>query len=442
MNTDPASPSPSPSPSVSPNPVPVVSAAAIFNDGFDESPDWQSAESFSPAKNAIWPNTWKDLAGGPSEPPPQKWTSYRAATPKRDGHAKTFVLSSEGARGTAGKGITYNIESINYGTWVGGGLDVYLGNEGHKELYVRFYLKYDPDTFHWGTVVPNFAMQKLIRISRLDVPLTASVSAQKWGSQAEGGHQMPVFFPDVVNNPHYNTAPKYGLHFNYSHRYAPIYLPTDGTSGVDVWSIPLGGVTERTYVLDGKWHSYEFRVLMNGAPDAPNGEWEFWVDGGGDPSRHVKKDGIPWVQDGASVSPGWNWLTVLDNSTIQPDPEHANSVMKLFMDDFVASNHYSGPPPAPISVNAQSTKAGAAQLDWTAGENGAQYLLSGYRIYYGTAADALNQSVTLGTELNHEITGLTSGRLYYFEVTAVNQSTYDLNENESLRSVAASVVVD
>ncbi|WP_035497581.1 hypothetical protein, partial [Citrifermentans bremense] len=81
-------------------------AQVIFNDSFDASPDWQSAENYSPTANAAWPNTWADRPGGPVQPPPPNWTSYRAAVPKRDNKVKTFVLSAEAARNPGGKGMT------------------------------------------------------------------------------------------------------------------------------------------------------------------------------------------------------------------------------------------------------------------------------------------------------------------------------------------------
>jgi hypothetical protein len=46
--------------------------------------------------------------------------------------------------------------------------------------------------------------------------------------------------------------------------------------------------------------------------------------------------------------------------------------------------------------------------------------LTGYHIYYGTTAGALNQSVTVNgaTTTSYEITGLASGT-WYFAVTAI-----------------------
>jgi len=368
----------------------------------------------------------------PSQPPLAGWFSYRAAIPQISGHAKTYVLSSEGAKNPGGKGITYNLESASYGTWKGGGLDVYLGDVGYPELYVRFYAKYDPSTFHWGTIVPNFGKQKMARISRLKIPPSLTDNPQIFLG-TDPGNQTPTFYPDWFNNPAYNTPPSINpIHFDGLH----VFDPGAGNAiEDDQWQIP--------WPSDGQWHCYEYRVKMNDTPGvATGGEWEFWIDGQVDTGHHKLATGLAWVGSTGSTAPGWNWVTVLDNASIQPDSAFTNAVMKIFMDDVVISTHYSGPPPSPTSVTVQSTTAATAQLSWTAGTSTVQYFLSGYRVYYGTSPNSLGQSVTLGTNLNTTINGLTSGQTYYFKVTAVNLATYDVDENESLPSEVVSVLVN
>ncbi len=406
----------------------------LFSDGFDASPDWQSAESFAPAANAAWPNTWADRPGGPVQPPPQNWTSYRAAVPKRDNKVKTFVLSAEAARNPGGKGMTYNLESIGYGTWVGGGIDTYLGGTGYKEMFVRFYLKFDPATFHWGTVTPNFGKQKVARISRLKVVPSTTINAQLWDTPANGSYQMPTLFPDLMDNPAYDTPPSsYGVHLNYSYRYDPTYYVSDGNNDVNVWNLP--------WPSDGGWHCYEYRVKMNSAPGVADGEWEIWIDGGTTADHHFVKKAIPWVQAGGSVNPGWNWVTVLDNATIQPDIAYANSIMKLFLDDVVIATSYSGPPPAPVNFTAQASGSTTAHLQWTAGTNTVPFETTGYKVLYGLDRTNLNSVYDAGNVTQADIPNLQAGQTYYFAVEAVNKQSYDAQENVSLSSQVASVAL-
>ena len=98
------------------------------------------------------------------------------------------------------------------------------------------------------------------------------------------------------------------------------------------------------------------------------------------------------------------------------------------------STHYSGPPPKPVKVEAKVTKGTNVQLNWSAGVNGATYLLDGYRILFGTDPANLNGKLEAGKAISYEVRGLKPGKSYYFTVLAYNKANYDSNENESLRS--------
>ena len=66
--------------------------------------------------------------------------------------------------------------------------------------------------------------------------------------------------------------------------------------------------------------------------------------------------------------------------------------------------------------------------------------MQGYRVYYGTASGTYNQSlgagISAGSATSYTITGLPTGRVYYFSVTSVDGSG-----NESGFSNEASKVV-
>lgn len=61
--------------------------------------------------------------------------------------------------------------------------------------------------------------------------------------------------------------------------------------------------------------------------------------------------------------------------------------------------------------------AGAAILAWDA-SSGA----TGYRLYYGTNSGQYAWNVNVGTNLTATVIGLTSGRTYFFGVTAYNST--------------------
>lgn len=66
-------------------------------------------------------------------------------------------------------------------------------------------------------------------------------------------------------------------------------------------------------------------------------------------------------------------------------------------------------------------------MSWSANT---EATLSGYRVYYGTASRTYNQvggqGINVGNVTVHILNGLTSGRRYYFAVTA-----FDVSGNES-----------
>jgi hypothetical protein len=78
-----------------------------------------------------------------------------------------------------------------------------------------------------------------------------------------------------------------------------------------------------------------------------------------------------------------------------------------------------------------------AELSWAAASASD---VAGYRVYYGTASGSYLQTrgsgVSTGTATRFTASGLTSGQIYYFAVTA-----YDAAGNESGYSAEASKVI-
>lgn len=188
-----------------------ANAAIIFEDNFNDSPDWQSAESFASSSGAAWPNTWKDKPGGPSQPPPRNWTAYSAAIPKYN-RTPTWKIDAEGAR-NQGKGLTFSMEAVN--DWRGGGMDLYLGSAGYQELYIRGFYKYDPETFHWPLInnggINNVNYHKIARISRYQLEPSLTNNPQQFLTPS---YQAPTFYPEVGVNTGtgYQNPPELNAH--------------------------------------------------------------------------------------------------------------------------------------------------------------------------------------------------------------------------------------
>lgn len=86
------------------------------------------------------------------------------------------------------------------------------------------------------------------------------------------------------------------------------------------------------------------------------------------------------------------------------------------------------PAPGPAPTPAPPT-VGSATLQWSASSD---TRVSGYRVHWGTASRVYSQSVDVGAAASRVVSGLPSGRTYYFAVTA-----YDANRAESAFSAEA-----
>ena len=302
-------------------------SAVLFEDNFDSSPDWQSNQTISksvpPGEDKGWPNTYKNNCQ-PGYCPPDKWTSYRTASSKwtDDRRRDTFVLNSEGARGGSGKGVTLNVESTgDYGTWAGGSLDLWLGEQGYQELYIRMYIQYTSE-WSWSDGSQH-GQQKLIRISTFNEDI-ATTSQNPHIFSGSSGINWPTWYPDWYYNA--NDAYEYAALMS-STRTAPTYI----TDGDETYS-------SARWPADTNWHCYEFHVKMNSAIGVADGVWEFYLDG----NLKASRNNVKWKQTGAN-SKGWNWLMVLDNVTVAPFPLTEHKEMAIHMDDFVVSTNYIGP---------------------------------------------------------------------------------------------------
>ncbi len=300
-------------------------AEILFQDNFDNSPDWQSNQTVNKSQSGGY-----DISFGQTRfdtcttnCPPQGWTSYRAASSHwtDDRRKDTYVLSSEGARGGSGKGITYNVEvSGTYGTWAGGSLDLWLGETGYDELYIRYYLKFDPNWKWTDPADPQHGQLKLIRISTLNDNIwTTSGNPQQYGST---GLNMPVFYPDWYFNKSYSST----TIFN-SERFAPVYTYGNNKN-----------VPSAVWPSDGDWHCYEFYVKINSTPGVADGVWREYIDG----VQIAESTTVEWKMAGSNTTHKWNWLMFMDNVTVASAALTDHVEMQMYMDDVVVSTEYIG----------------------------------------------------------------------------------------------------
>ncbi len=409
-------------------------AQVVFNTGFEDVRDWTQPR---PAKNATgygWPATWSGYNNGnPIYTPPQKtdgtflFDMFRVAPTLFDSNVTSAFEIGDGTGRNGSRGLVYNVEvSGTYGVWTGGNpVGEWLGNSGYQDVYVRFYLRYPPE-WKWtddnNPVSNRGAQQKLLRLSRYNGTLNDGGNPQVYGPSS-GGKNDPVWIPDWYQ--YISVTPSYTKYMN-SERYSPDYSANDLT--LDFFSLNSGlypSGSDLLWPTDSKWHCYEFRARLNSAPGVADGISENWLDG----VLVWRKTNIAWVKTGGSIAQGWNNVCILDNVTIPAYPQASQVSYPLYLDDIVISTTYSGPPPKPVNVSAQSTSSTTVRVSWGAGSNGATYPLSGYRIYCGTSPTNLIGSVTAGNVTSYDATGLQAGQTYYFAVAAYNKDVYCTNES-------------
>ena len=311
-------------------------AEILFQDNFDNSPDWQSKQTVHKSQ----PDGY-DIAFGMTRSdtctthcPPQGWTSYRAASSHfMDNRGKdTFLLNAEGARGGTGKGIVYNVESVGtlgstWGKWAGGSLDIWLGEQGYKELYVRYYVKFS-DNWKWTREDKGaHCLWKMARITTFNDNIwTSSVSPH-------------LYFGDGLNYPLGSTEAYYNAGFDNelfitAIRMAPDYDSCDGPDNHTNTSIPA----------IGEWHCYEFYRKMNSAPGVANGEYAMWIDG----VEKNRRTDVMWKKTGSNTTHNWNWVMMIDNINNSAYVLADHGEITLYVDDVVVSTEYIGTDDIPL----------------------------------------------------------------------------------------------
>ncbi|OFZ19483.1 MAG: hypothetical protein A2X94_09035 [Bdellovibrionales bacterium GWB1_55_8] len=418
-----------PSPSFTP-PISTVNATAVFSDSFNNHENWTPPQSQTGATNTCI------LGQICTTPVPSGYHDYRVAAAEScsnlDGNHETLNINDLHPRGGTGKSFVMWSEPCysSGGSW---GSDGLLGVHfpDRNEVYVRYWIQFQPD-WQWPTDVSPSPMQKFLHLSHLNPSLATSI----W-SFFDGTQNKPRFTPQLAKF----GGGSYRIQFDLPHSPLTAARNNSASFNSDVYlgASPLDWTTPGPAGLpapgDGNWHSFEFFVRMNTAGNADGAE-KVWYDG----NLVNSTTGIAWVPAGDDPDL-WKWNHVWlggNNSVLNASGEE----QWYAVDDFVVSDHYSGPPPKPANVAAQSTGEKTVQLSWTEGENSAEYLLSGHRIYYGTSATDLNQSVEADSSNHFELGGLSSGQTYYFQVSAIKSASYDSNENESLRSAVVSALVN
>lgn len=325
-----------------------VNAQILFEDNFDNQSDWHSKQG---ADSISWPSTYSGTCT--TYCPPGGWTAYRVSrTLFSNDTLDTYVIDSASAYGGSGKGLTYNIESTggyntwtadNYSsTWVGGGMNVYLGNgTNYDELYVQYKMKYK-EGWRWNH--PDHLFKhvewKMIGLDSYKCTIPGTCT-NHLGNTCDPVARYPsgggCVEPAAAIAQYFNASTSGQSNTN------PIVRPMISIRRAPVYNSSLGPLNwTQNLPQDNNWHTYEFNVKMNSAPGVADGCVKMYVDG----TLINSNCSIDWeMSDTPSdfQAIGWNWISFFDNITISAHDIAEQQHQQLYFDDVVVSTEYIGP---------------------------------------------------------------------------------------------------
>ena len=318
----------------------TAGAEVIFEENFDDQPDYV-------ARDYLTSNHQLHQTDGDSIP--SGWDSVSDWSPDSplEPHLKIVAADSAMARGGTGKALVMRRISKD-GGWSGDAQLAKNFDTMMPELYVKFWIKFQPGWTHEGQT-------KLFRIgSYYPEDLTGGSywsnigMGMIWDWRAfavedSGLRNLVSISPDVggigdMDNPSPGKVlgPGFdGTKFNGNHGADPREIP-DNTSYLKDYV--NGGVLPDTYgfsheqVFSDVWHKVEFHVKMNSAPGVRDGVFQQWMDD----VKLVESFEMPWLQNGAPDSNrGFNAVKFGGNDNFMAYPNSAEVQEWYVIDDIV-----------------------------------------------------------------------------------------------------------
>lgn len=327
------------------DPVDQATAAAaqglIFEESFDDLPETTASDGITAAlESAGW--TYRRRGGDAGGP------HYTSEPGNGDVYEITGAIP-EALRGGAGKAFVARRESysLNDGSagWNSDGILVKVLETGLSEIFVRFFIKFQPG---WTSA----GQSKLFRIASLDPggsPFSffadgdsAPIFLWDYGYSAYGLRNFLSFRADPQESNYFVTAP------------APVELPRamssgdipcnfdqdirdlgDGTANpitlIDKTTgqvIQPGNITH-AQVYGDTWNKVEFHLKMNSAPGAMDGVCRQWVND----QLCFRNTKFPWM---GTNSPGgrlWNYVAIGGNDNFNSYPNGQKAQEWYAIDD-------------------------------------------------------------------------------------------------------------
>jgi len=360
-----------------------VGAEVIFEENFDDQPDWHSGlqenntgafpvsgkgpDRIQRVGTHIVPKDWDSVYQDPTWAP---------SMGHEDRHETIEILASNAdkARGGEGKSFVQRRDSSPEPAykWNSDGQLLKLLEPGHRSLYIEFWIRFDPS---WS-VAPSSDSSKIFRVG----------SWSGIGSEFQafgGGEQGPLFLWDWkrdkygVRNVHTLRGGPHGENYTMtaeekgSHPRGSLNFTTDtvgmGPSGMTpklldrvnggYISDNLTQIVEH-YQIYGKsdWNKVAFYVQMNSLPGVPDGVLKQWVNN----EQVLNVEDITWVSklsDGNDKMVLWNFFSIGGNDYFKTYPDSERRQEWYAIDDLVVRTSIPdviekfSPPSAPNRVD-------------------------------------------------------------------------------------------
>lgn len=322
-------------------------AEIIFQDNFDDRPDWSSSTITGVAE--VWPYTIQTILGGPASTANlPAWYNYRSAITSHTTGDPLYVVDNADPHGGTGKSLRYNLEKNSYMN--GGSINLVLCNSGtcgYNEIYVRFYLKLEPD-FDFENGGGDFI--KMFRLfTGVDVINDTMGPSSTYATQSDyeatpqiKRSSLIITYIVIDGNGDYRLSYEY---------------ETGQQVGID-WTYEQDYLPEATFNFKdhlGEWIYFEMYAKLNTIGQS-DGEIKIWILPESDINSYSEtKPAVNWtglkIRD--TTDRKWNALILADN--MSGTWERSVAEQTLTYDDLIISTSPVGPyNNAPASVNITS----------------------------------------------------------------------------------------
>jgi hypothetical protein len=356
----------------------VLISEILFEENFDSQPDWHSGliendldDDGFPDRVLIrddgylLPDDWYSSRQDPSWAPSVGYSNGRESI-------EILSKNSSLARGGVGKSYVSWRDATEGPTfrWNSDSILSQFYPDGLGEVYVRFWIKFDPN---W-TQLGETGSSKLFRISSWDGAGTiygfggnrynGPVVFWDYKATNSGGVRNSIslrgfpidtnYFmatPPVLNMPRSSNNGDYGLNFDNNIR----DLDGDGVEDNEVTlknlvsGEALSGIVGLDEVYGDTWHKIEFYVKMNSSAGAYDGVLTQWIDD----QLVFRNVTIPWMGSESTETRKWNVISFGGNDHFHSYPDSERRQEWYSIDDIViADKPFKTPkPPSSIGIN-------------------------------------------------------------------------------------------